>query len=693
MRAIEHRASGSTGSGAPADLFESLGWQRRDARLGSFVQHDVEVPCTWSQTATDIVAAKYLRGQIGGAGRETSVRQLIARVSGTIVDWMVRDGRFSSTEHERAFHRRLVALLVHQRAAFNSPVWFNVGFEETPQTSACFVLGVDDDLDSILHWSETEARVFAGGSGAGINLSCLAGAAEPLAGGGNARGPLSYLRATDAWAGAMASGGHGRAAKMAILDIDHPDVQQFIGAKAAEEDAAAALAAAGLRSSVALQNTNVSVRLTDSFLRAVDADGPWHAVARRTGERVGGTMGARRLLRQIAHAAWRCADPGVQYADTIESWHTTPNAGPITASNPCGEFLHLDNSACNLASLNLLAFRRAAGGIDVEAIERATEVMLAAQDSLIDRSAFPTATIAHNSRRFRQLGLGYTNLGGLLMAEGVAYDSDAGRAIAGTVTALIAGAAVRQSARMAAELGPYAAWSEERDSHLAVLERHWEAVRELPEPSRGHEPARRAALAAWNEALALARAHGMRNAQTTALAPTGTISLLMDCDTTGIEPVFALVTEKRLRDGAQLRLVAGCAGQGLASLGYDSDAVSRMLTHLRARGTLADAPDLAPGHRPVFATAIGQPAISARGHLLMIAAVQPFVSGGVSKTVNLRGETTVEEIYELILEGWRLGLKSLAFYRDGSKTAQVLAPARPRSPFDAAVRCRGGCDD
>jgi ribonucleoside-diphosphate reductase alpha chain len=666
--------------------FDTVEWELRDARIGhgdriAFEQADVEFPKTWSQNATNIVAQKYFRGQIGHPARERSVKQMIARVAGTIAGWGRERAYFATEEDAEAFEAELTHILLHQMAAFNSPVWFNVGFEESPQCSACFILSVEDTMESILEWNTKEGNIFRGGSGSGINLSNIRGSMEPLAKGGTASGPVSFMRGADSWAGTIKSGGKTRrAAKMVVLDIDHPDIREFIWCKAKEEDKAEALRDAGFDmsidgdgfKSIQYQNANNSVRITDEFMRAVEADGEWHLTARATGAPVGEPIRARELMREIAEAAWRCADPGVQYDTTINQWHTSPNSGRINASNPCSEYMHVDDSACNLASLNLMKFRRPDGTLDVESFEHTVDVVLLAQEIVVGPSSYPTEGIGVNARAFRQLGLGYANLGAYLMSNGMPYDSDAGRGIAAAITALMTGRAYRESARIASALGPYERYEENREEHNNVMRMHRDASHAIPESACLDTELLDAARRSWEQAVDFGEQFGYRNAQATVLAPTGTISFLMDCDTTGVEPDFSLVKFKELVGGGQMTIVNRTVPLALQTLGYTDPQVEQIEAHLAEHGTILGAPGLAPEHLPVFDVAVGERAISHMGHLKMMGAVQPFISGAISKTVNLPESATVEDIADAYTQAWHLGVKALAIYRDGSKTAQAL---------------------
>ena len=668
------------------DPFASVEWEVRDARIAhgdhvAFEQTDVEFPTTWSQNATNIVTQKYFRGQAGSRERERSVKQMIGRVSGTIADWGRTRGYFATAEDGDAFEAELTHILLHQKAAFNSPVWFNVGFEEKPQCSACFILSVEDTMESILGWNTKEGTIFRGGSGSGINLSNIRGSMETLSKGGTASGPVSFMRGADSWAGTIKSGGKTRrAAKMVVLDVDHPDIVEFIECKAKEEDKAAALRDAGFDmsidgdgfNSIQYQNANNSVRVTDEFMQAVEDDAEWNTIARATGEPIGEPMPARELMMKIARAAWRCADPGVQYDTTINQWHTSPNSGRINASNPCSEYMHVDDSACNLASINLMKFRRPDGTLDVEDFEHTTDVLLLAQEIIVSPSSYPTEDIGENARAFRQLGLGYTNLGAYLMANGVAYDSDPGRGTAAAITALMTGRAYRQSAVIAAAIGPYEKYEENREPHNNVMRMHRDASYAIPDSTVVDDQLLAAARHSWDEAVEVGERYGYRNAQATVLAPTGTISFLMDCDTTGIEPDFSLVKFKELVGGGQMTIANKTIPLALQTLGYNDAEIEQIEAYVTEHGTIVGAPGLLDEHLSVFDVAVGERAISAHGHIKMMGAVQPFISGAISKTVNMPASSTVEDIEGAYIDAWRLGIKALAIYRDGSKTAQAL---------------------
>ncbi len=669
------------------DMFE---WQRRDAmihdwRTGevAFEQHGVEVPTNWSINASNILAQKYFRGTLGTSERENSLRQVANRVVDTITEWGVEGGYFTDEAEAVVFADELKYLIVSQRMAFNSPVWFNIGVDGVPQqASACFILSVDDTMESILNWYAEEGMIFKGGSGAGVNLSQIRSSAEKLNGGGTPSGPVSFMRGADASAGTIKSGGKTRrAAKMVILDADHPDIQEFVWCKAREENKARALRDAGFDMdldgadsfSIQYQNANNSVRVSDAFMEAVVNDDEWNLIAVSTGEIIK-TLPARDLMTEISQAAWECADPGVQFDTTINRWHTTPSFGRITASNPCSEYVHVENSACNLASLNLLAFHRpeqTGNFFEIDEFVAATEVAFTAQEILVGRADYPTEQIGENTRRFRQLGLGYANLGALLMATGAPYDSDRGRALAGAVTALMGGSAYNMSTRLAARVGSFDGYDDDAANVERVLGMHRAAVSEI---DASHVPVDllSAAHAAWDDTCIRATEYGVRNAQATVLAPTGTISFLMDCDTTGIEPDLGLVKMKKLVGGGTMQIVNQGVGRALSQLGYGPEDVEAIVAHVAETGSVIGAPRLNDEHVAVFACSMGDNVISARGHIAMMAAVQPFLSGAISKTVNTPESTTVEEFEEILIESWRLGLKAVALYRDNCKVAQPL---------------------
>ena len=668
------------------DPFETVDWETRTALIPgkdgpSFEQKDVEFPSFWSQTATNIVAQKYFRGKLNSPQREHSVRQMIGRVTDTITTWGVKDGYFIDQAEADTFHAELTHLLLHQMVAFNSPVWFNVGFEENPQCSACFILSVEDSMDSILDWITKEGRVFRGGSGSGINLSKLRSSKEQLSKGGYASGPVSFMRGADASAGTIKSGGKTRrAAKMVVLNVDHPDIEEFIWCKQHEEEKARVLQAAGYDmsldspdwASIQYQNANNSVRVTDEFMRAVLEDEEWNLTARTDGSVVG-TVRARDLMHQISEAAWKCADPGMHYDTTMNDWHTCPASGRINASNPCSEYLHVDNSACNLASLNLMKFRDPESlEFQVERFERAVDIIFMAQEILVSNSSYPTEEITRNANAMRQLGLGYANLGALLMARGLPYDSDEGRAYAGAITAIMTGRAYRKSADMAGRIGPFDEYTKNSDAMLRVIRKHRAAVANI---DAGVVPDEMmlAARKAWDEALALGEANGYRNAQATVLAPTGTISFMMDCDTTGVEPDFSLVKSKKLVGGGDITIVNQTVPTALSKLGYAPHEIDQIVAFVNEHNTVVGAPGFKGEHMQVFDVAVGDRAIHHMGHVKMMASVQPFISGAISKTVNLPTEVTVDDVAGLYIDAWKLGVKAIAIYRDGCKVAQPLS--------------------
>ncbi len=690
--AVENRIGKQNGlaierrfSTAGVHPFDQIEWEIRDALIGdpadpAFEQRGVEFPKSWSQNATNIVAQKYFRGRLGSPERESSVKQMIGRVAGTIANWGRERDYFASAEDAGAFEDELTAILLNQKAAFNSPVWFNVGFEEKPQCSACFILSVEDTIESILDWNTKEGMIFRGGSGSGINLSNIRGSVEHLSKGGLASGPVSFMRGADAWAGTIKSGGKTRrAAKMVVLDVDHPDIEDFIWCKANEEEKAAALRDAGFDmsidgdgfTSIQYQNANNSVRITDEFMEAVESGADWELKARTDGATTK-TLPARELMNQIADAAWRCADPGVQYDTIINRWHTSPESGRINASNPCSEYMHVDNSACNLASLNLMRFRREDGSFDTAEFEHAVDIVFLAQEIIVSPSSYPTEEIGENARRFRQLGLGYANLGALLMSDGLPYDSSEGRNVAAAITALMTGRAYRQSALIAAgATGPYDEYERNREPHNGVMRMHRDAAYDIDGTGIKGELLE-AAQRSWDEAVELGEEHGYRNAQATVLAPTGTISFLMDCDTTGIEPDFSLVKYKELVGGGQMTIVNRSVPMALDAMGYSEAEIGQINAYIAEKGTIVGAPGLKDEHLPVFDVAVGERAITHTGHIDMMAAAQPFLSGAISKTVNMPQTASVEDIADAYTRGWKGGLKALAIYRDGSKTAQAL---------------------
>ena len=668
--------------------FDDVEWEVRDAVIpnykeggNAFEQRDVEFPASWSQNATNIVAQKYFRGTLGTPQRESSVRQLAGRVVDTITRWGQKNGYFASDHDAQVFAEELTHLIVTQKAAFNSPVWFNVGVPDTPQQcSACFILAVDDHMSSILNWYVEEGTIFKGGSGSGINLSKIRSSKESLAGGGTASGPVSFMRGADASAGTIKSGGKTRrAAKMVILNVDHPDVEDFIWCKANEEHKARALRDAGFdmdldgkdSASIQYQNANNSVRVADEFMRAYEQDQDWKLKAVTSGETVD-TVRARELMRQVAKAAWECADPGMQYDTTINEWHTCPASGRINGSNPCSEYMHLDNSACNLASLNLMKFLDDDGAFDVASLRHAVEVVFTAQEIVVGESDYPTEKIAENARAYRQLGLGYANLGALLMARGLPYDSDAGRAWAGAITAVMTGHAYRTSARIAEVMGPFEGYEPNADAMLRVIRKHRAATDEI-DGELVPEGMLSAAKQSWDEAVSLGEQHGYRNAQASVLAPTGTIGLMMDCDTTGIEPELALVKTKKLVGGGTMQFVNQTVPRALEKLGYEASQIEDIVSFIAEHNSVVDAPHLRSEHHAVFDTAMGAQPIHYMGHVRMMAAAQPFISGAISKTVNMPEEATVEEVEQLFVESWKLGLKAVAIYRDNCKVAQPLS--------------------
>jgi ribonucleoside-diphosphate reductase alpha chain len=671
--------------------YEEVVWERRDARITNyrdgvvaFEQLGVEVPSGWSVNATNILSQKYFRGLPDSSEREWSLRQVADRVVDTITAWGVKDGYFEGAQESEAFRDELKHLIIHQKAAFNSPVWFNIGVKGVPQqASACFILSVDDAMDSILNWYVEEGTIFKGGSGAGVNLSRIRASSEPMKGGGTASGPVSFMRGADASAGTIKSGGKTRrAAKMVILDVDHPDIEEFVWCKAIEERKARVLRDAGFDMdldgsdsfSIQYQNANNSVRVTDEFMQAVVDDAEWSLTARNDGLALR-RVSARDLFRQIAHATWECADPGMQFDSTINRWHTAPNAGRINGSNPCSEYMHLDNSACNLASINLLKFLREDSSFDVEGFKAAVEVIFTAQEILVGNSDYPTERIAQNARRYRQLGIGYANLGALLMAQGLPYDSEEGRAWAAAITALLTGHAYATSARTSARMGPFAGYHADADAMLQVLRMHREEIAKVDEELVPPDLLS-AAQEAWDNAVELGELFGVRNSQASVLAPTGTIGLLMDCDTTGVEPDLGLVKTKKLVGGGTMSIVNQTVPRALTRLGYDRHQVDEIIAYVDLNKTIVGAPHLLGEHLPVFACSMGDNTIHYLGHIRMMAAVQPFISGAISKTVNLPEDVTVEEVERLHLDAWRMGLKAVAIYRDNCKVGQPLSTTK-----------------
>ena len=672
--------------------YDQVVWERRDARItnyrdGSvaFEQLGVEVPESWSLNATNILSQKYFRGTPGTSEREWSLRQVADRVVDTITAWGIKDGYFVDDEEADAFQAELKHLIVHQMAAFNSPVWFNIGVAGVPQQgSACFILAVEDTMDSILNWYTEEGVIFKGGSGAGVNLSRIRSSKEFLKGGGTASGPVSFMRGADSSAGTIKSGGKTRrAAKMVILDADHPDIEDFIGCKAIEERKARVLRDAGFdmdldgKDAISLQyqNANNSVRVTDEFMQAVVDGTDWNLVTRGDEADVVRTVPARELFRQFAQAAWECADPGMQFDTTINKWHTASNTGRINGSNPCSEYMHLDNSACNLASLNLMKYLRDDLSFDVEGFRSSVEVIFTAQEIIVGNADYPTDMIAENSRRFRELGIGYANIGALLMAQGLPYDSDQGRAWAGAITALMTGHAYATSARTAARMGPFAGYHENVEPMNNVLKMHRDAVADIDEEQVPTELLS-AAQEAWDLAVELGEQFGVRNSQASVLAPTGTIGLLMDCDTTGVEPDLGLVKTKKLVGGGTMSIVNQTVPRALKRLGYSPDQVDEIIAYIDLNKTIVGAPYLAAEHLPVFACSMGDNTIHYLGHVRMMGAVQPFISGAISKTVNLPEDVSVEDVEQLHIDAWNLGIKAVAVYRDNCKVGQPLSTTK-----------------
>jgi len=678
--------------------FDEIEWDVRSAVINDergrpvFEQKNIEAPKSWSQQATNIVASKYFRGAMGSPERESSVKQLVGRVVETIAGWAVKQSYFETSEDLAAFKDDLSFLLVRQYAAFNSPVWFNVGIEPHPQASACFINSVSDTMDSILGLARTEGMLFKYGSGTGSNLSSIRSSKEQLAGGGTASGPVSFMRGYDAFAGVIKSGGKTRrAAKMVILNADHPDIEEFVTCKSEEERKAWALIDAGYNGgfnvkggaydSVFFQNANHSVRATDDFMRAVVDDKEWTTRFVRDGGPAE-TKRARELMSLMAESAWQCGDPGMQFDTTINDWHTCPNTARINASNPCSEYMFLDDTACNLASLNLMKFVREDGEFDPKSFRAACRTLITAQEILVDNASYPTPAIERNSHDYRPLGLGYANLGVLLMDRGLAYDSDAGRAYAAAVTALMHGEAYAQSARVAASMGPFAGYAKNAEPMLRIIEKHRQHAHMI-DASIVPRPLMREALDVWDEAYTLGAQHGYRNSQVTVLAPTGTIGFMMDCDTTGIEPDIALVKYKKLVGGGMIKIVNQSVPVVLRRLGYNPAQVQEILKHIDERETIEGAPHLKEDHLEVFDCAFppanGKRSIHYMGHIKMMAAVQPFLSGAISKTVNMPTDSTPEEIAQAYIESWRLGLKAVAVYRDGCKRSQPLSTSMPSS--------------
>ena len=679
--------------------YDALDWVDRDSVIMNpmtgkpvFEQRNVSFPDDWSLNAINIVAQKYFTGTPGTKGRETSLRDLIDRVVDTVTRHGMQEGYFETEDEAEDFKEELKYVLATQRAAFNSPVWFNIGApSRAQQASACFILAVEDTMPSILNWYKEEGVIFKGGSGAGLNLSTIRSSQERLGkSAGTASGPLSFMRGADASAGAIKSGGKTRrAAKMVILNVDHPDVEEFIWCKAIEERKARDLQAAGWDMdldgkdsfSVQYQNANNSVRVTDDFMKAVENDEDWDLKAVTSGKTVK-TVKARELFRQFAEAAWECADPGMQFDTTINKWHTTPKAGRINGSNPCSEYMHLDNSACNLASINLLKYLKEDNTFDIEAFRHTVELIFTAQEILVGYSEYPTENITKNAKAYRELGIGYANLGALLMAQGLPYDSDEGRAQAAAITALMTGHSYATSAKIAQRVGPFAGFHKDQEGMISVLKMHRQAVSNI-DASMVSEELLSAAATAWDEAVELGQLYGVRNSQASVLAPTGTIGLMMDCDTTGIEPDLGLVKVKKLVGGGTMSIVNQTVPRALKALGYSSDQVKDIVAYIDEEKTITGAPHLKPEHKAVFACSMGDNAIHYLGHVKMMAAVQPFLSGAISKTVNMPEDATVEDIEQLHIDSWKMGLKAVAIYRDNCKVAQPLSMAKKEGAKDA----------
>ncbi|AUG79945.1 vitamin B12-dependent ribonucleotide reductase [Kitasatospora sp. MMS16-BH015] len=694
--------------------YDQVTWERRDVvmtnwRDGSinFEQRGVEFPDFWSVNAVNIVTSKYFRGAVGTPQREWSLKQIIDRVVLTYRAAGEKNGYFATADDAEIFEHELTHALLHQVFSFNSPVWFNVGTKQPQQVSACFILAVDDSMESILDWYKEEGMIFKGGSGAGLNLSRIRSSKELLSSGGNASGPVSFMRGADASAGTIKSGGATRrAAKMVVLDVDHPDVEAFIETKVKEEEKIRALRDAGFDmdlggddiASVQYQNANNSVRVSDEFMTAVENGTEFGLRARMTGEVIE-TVDAKKLFRKMAEAAWACADPGIQYDSTINHWHTCPESGRINASNPCSEYMHLDNSSCNLASLNLMKFLREDDSFDATTFAKVVELVITAMDISICFADFPTEKIGETTRAYRQLGIGYANLGALLMATGHAYDSEGGRALAGSITSLMTGTAYRRGAELAGVVGPYDGYARNAEPHQQVMRQHAEANADAKPADDLDAPVWAAATETWAEVLRLGAEHGFRNAQASVLAPTGTIGLMMDCDTTGVEPDLALVKFKKLVGGGSMQIVNGTVPRALKRLGYQEEQVEAIVAFISEHGNVVGAPGLKPAHYEVFDCAMGERVISAMGHVRMMAAIQPWISGAISKTVNMPESATVEEIEEIYFEAWKLGVKALAIYRDNCKVGQPLsakkapavaveAPAAPAAAVEKVVEYR-----
>jgi ribonucleoside-diphosphate reductase alpha chain len=682
--------------------FDAVEWEKRTALIGNekgvtiFRQEDVVVPKNWSQTATNIVASKYFHGKPGSREREGSVRQLIARVVNTIARWGEEGGYFVDNASRDAFKDELTHLLVEQKMAFNSPVWFNVGVQSKPQCSACFINSVEDSMESIMGLTRTEGMLFKWGSGTGTNFSALRGSKETLSGGGIASGPVSFMKGFDAFAGVIKSGGKTRrAAKMVILNVDHPDIVEFIECKHKEEQKAHALIRAGYDSaidgeaytSIFFQNANHSVRVTDDFMRAVEQDKDWWTKNVIDGQPAD-KLRARDLLYKMAESTWQCGDPGMQYDTTVNRWHTCKTTARINASNPCSEYMFLDDTACNLASLNLMKYVDPSGQFDVEGYKHAVDVTITAQEILVDFASYPTPRIAENSHNFRPLGLGYANLGALLMSMALPYDSDEGRDVAGAVTALMCGEAYAQSARIAEKMGPFPGYPVNREAMIDVIRMHRDSMRGI-KPDHVQPQLFLAAQESWDQALSLGERHGFKNSQVTVLAPTGTIGFMMDCDTTGIEPDLALVKYKKLVGGGLIKIVNNTVPQAMMKLGYSPEQTSEIVAYIDKHSTVEGAPHFKAEHLPVFdcslAPAGGGRSITWTGHVKMMAAAQPFLSGAISKTINMPEESTIEDIMDAYLESWKLGLKAVAIYRDNSKKSQPLNAGGEKKDKPAAA--------
>lgn len=674
--------------------YDEVTWEHRDVVMTNwrdgtvnFEQRGAEFPDFWSVNAVNIVTSKYFRGAVGTEQRENSLRQLIDRVVLTYTKAGVDNGYFATQQDAEIFEHELTWMLLHQVFSFNSPVWFNVGTASPQQVSACFILAVDDTMESILNWYKEEGLIFKGGSGAGVNLSRIRSSRELLSSGGSASGPVSFMRGADASAGTIKSGGATRrAAKMVILDVDHPDVEEFIETKAREEEKIRILRDGGFDmdlggkdiTSVQYQNANNSIRVSDEFMRAVESGGSYHLRSRTTGEAID-SRDAKEIFHKLAQAAWECADPGIQYDGTINDWHTCPESGRISASNPCSEYMHLDNSSCNLASLNLMKFLNDDGTFAGERFAKAVEFVITAMDISICFADFPTEPIGETTRKFRQLGIGYANLGALLMATGHAYDSDGGRALAAAITSLMTGTAYKRSAELAGVVGAYEGYARNADGHQRVMRKHAAANDLVRTMHRNDKAVHKLATIAWQDCLEVGNRNGWRNAQASVLAPTGTIGLMMDCDTTGIEPDLALVKFKKLVGGGSMQIVNQTVPRALTALGYQPEQVEAIVEYISEHGHVVDAPGLRLEHYEVFDCAMGERSIAAMGHVRMMAAVQPFISGAISKTVNMPETATVEEVEKIYYEGWKLGLKALAIYRDNCKVGQPLSAGKSAS--------------